>query len=175
MRAKHPPVNVQRGLASVYHSGNNAVTTNVTIGDVGSLSRAKERCLGVTSVYGPFFATLRLTSATNLEIQTLQAGAASYVYVAWEVEAGDYIAQAQRGQSTYAFSTGGEYINSVTLTDLADLTQARCEMMAHKNNWNTAFLSGARVRLSSSSNLEARFFSGGNNVLSTNWLVYKVR
>jgi hypothetical protein len=122
-----------------------------------------------------FYATLRLTSPTNLEIQTVSTSAAGYTYVGWVIEYLDYLGQAQRGQTSYSPAGAGEYTVNVSLSDLGDIAKVRAEMMGLRNNWNAAFQAGSRLQLTSGTNLEARFYGSTNNTMTTNWVAHKVR
>jgi hypothetical protein len=173
MKAKYPPHHVQRGVSSVTHSAAGTMTTNVAISDVGSLVRACERMNGVTSVSSSSLfmaASVRLTSATNLEI-TSYASAATTLYVNWEVEYGDYQDAIQRGTTTINFPGGCTEISSdVSVGDVGDASKTRLECGHHPDaaSWH-----GSRVALTSNTNL--RVFSTGSSCnIITRWLVCRV-
>ncbi len=173
MQAKTPSHKVQSGVASVVHTIAGNLITNVTISDVGSLNRACERMNGVTSATSSsrnLAASLRLTSATNLEITTYADGACT-VYVNWEVEYDDYQDVIQRGSTTvYCTSSGSEYTSDVTITDVVFPAQTRLERSFHPdaNSW-----CGSRLSLTSNTNLRVTCTGSACNVI-TRWLVCRV-
>jgi len=162
-----------RGVTPVAHTAAGQLITNVDLSTPGlpPITRCVEKLLGFTiGVSVPatsFYARIKLTSPTGLEVVTRsQSGSAITITVYWEILKA--LGKVQRGTVNATVAT-----NTVTTNvaiDPVNLNTAAAFQNGYEVNAATYFC-GCALQLTGATTLEVHSSMYGNNTLTSNWAV----